>query len=49
MLALDITDQVQVTFTPNGVGSAIVQSPFIQGIRHSISVERHVVTLSLIF
>lgn len=47
VLALDITDRVDVTFTPNDVGSAITQELVIQGVRHSISVERHVVTFSL--
>ena len=48
VLALDITDVVDVTFTPNGVGDPIVQNLVVQGIRHDIGTERHVVTLSTI-
>jgi hypothetical protein len=47
VLALDITDRVVVSFQPNGVGASITQELVIQGISHSISVERHVVTFSL--
>jgi len=48
VLGLDITDMVAVSFTPNGVGAAITQNLVIQGIRHSIGNERHVVEFSTI-
>jgi len=48
VLALDIGSVVDVTFTPNSVGSPIVQHLVVQGTAHNISVDRHTVTLSLI-
>ena len=48
VLALDITDTVDVTFTPDDIGDPIVQQLVVQGIAHNITVDRHVVTLSLI-
>jgi hypothetical protein len=48
VLALDITDMVDVTFTPDEVGDPVIQRLVVQGIRHDIGVERHVVTLSTI-
>jgi hypothetical protein len=48
VLGLDITDTIDVTFTPDGVGDPIIQPLVIQGIRHNIGTERHVVELSVI-
>jgi hypothetical protein len=48
VLSLDITDLIDVTYTPNGVGAAITQPLLIQGIRHDIGLERHTVTFSTI-
>jgi hypothetical protein len=48
VLAVDITDVIDVTFTPNSVGAPIMQTLVVQGIRHDISVSRHVVTFSTI-
>lgn len=47
VLGLDIGDTVSVTFTPNGVGSAITQTLAVQGIAHDISPDSHVITFSL--
>lgn len=47
VLSLDITSLVQVTFTPNSVGSAIVRTCIVEGIAHDITPGSHVVTLSL--
>ena len=47
ILSLDITSLVQVTFTPNSVGSAIVRTCIVEGISHDITPGSHVVTLSL--
>jgi hypothetical protein len=46
VLALDILSRVDVTFTPDGVGDPITQELVIQGIRHTIGVDRHVITFS---
>lgn len=48
VLGIDITDTIDVTFTPDGVGDPIMQPLVVQGITHDISVERHVVTFSTI-
>lgn len=48
VLGLDVASVVDVTFTPNGVGDPIMQTLVVQGLRHDISVDRHVVALSLI-
>lgn len=48
VLALDITSLVDVTFTPNGVGSAITQNLLVQGIRHELTPDSHRMTLSTI-
>jgi len=48
VLALEITDMIDVTFTPNGIGDPITQPLVVQGIRHDIGTERHVVTFSTI-
>jgi hypothetical protein len=48
VLELDITDVINVEFTPNGIGDPVLQNLVVQGIRHDIGVERHTVTLSLI-
>ena len=45
---IDVADVVSVEFTPNGVGDPIVQTLVVQGIEHRITVDSHVVTLSLI-
>jgi hypothetical protein len=49
VLALDLTSPVDVTFTPNGLGSAVTRNCVVEGISHSISAggTTHVVTLSL--
>jgi hypothetical protein len=47
VLSLDITDRIEVTYTPNDVGSAVTQEAIIQGIRHTIGPDRHVVGFSL--
>lgn len=47
ILALDITSLVQVTFTPNGVGSAVERTCIVEGITHDIVPGFHAVTLSL--
>ena len=48
VLALDVTSVVSVTFTPNKVGDPIVETLVVQGLRHDIAVDRHILTLSLI-
>lgn len=48
VLALDITSVVDVSFTPNAVGSAITQNLLVQGIRHELTPESHRMTLSTI-
>jgi hypothetical protein len=47
VLRLDLTDIVSVTFTPNGIGSAITQDCIVEGIAHDIEPGSHIVTLSL--
>ena len=47
VLQLDLNSLVQVTYTPNGVGAAIVQECVVQGIDHDITVDMHWVTLWL--
>jgi len=42
---LDLVDIVQVTFTPNGVGSAITKYVRIIGIEHDMSIDAHYVKL----
>ena len=48
VLGIDITSVIDVTYTPNGVGVPITQTLVVQGIRHEIAPETHVVTLSTI-
>jgi hypothetical protein len=48
VLGIDIADAVSISFTPNGVGSAISQTLAVQGIAHDITPDSHVVTLSVI-
>ena len=48
VLSIDISNAVDVTFTPNGVGSAVEQTLVVQGIAHEITPESHVVTFALI-
>lgn len=47
VLGQDIWDAAQITFTPGGVGSAIVNNQKIIGISHSISPIEHSVTWNL--
>lgn len=48
VLGIDITDTINVTFTPDRVGSPIIQPLVVQGIEHTISPDRHVVRFSTI-
>jgi hypothetical protein len=48
VLAIDITNMVTVKYTPNNVGTAIVQPLLVQGIRHAIGQGTHTVTLSFV-
>lgn len=48
VLSIDIADPVAVSFTPNGVGSAISQTLVVQGIAHEITPDSHVVTFALL-
>jgi hypothetical protein len=43
LLALEINDIVQITFTPNGIGSPILENALITGISHSIGINSHIV------
>jgi hypothetical protein len=45
--ALDITSVIKVIFTPNKVGSAIIQYAMITGISHDIGLAEHRVTFSM--
>jgi len=47
VLALDIGSKVTVERTPMGVGSQVVKTLLVQGIRHSIRVDQWVTTLYL--
>lgn len=47
VLGLDIGSVVTVTFTPNGVGSAITRTCIIDGMRHTILPSQHVLELAL--
>lgn len=47
VLALDINSLISVTWTPNGVGTAISQTCVVQGIDHDIDAVTHTVTLAL--
>lgn len=46
VLAVEIGDIVQVSFTPNGLGQAIEQVSSVLGMAHSISPDRHDITFS---
>lgn len=46
VLSLDLTSLVQVTYTPNSVGSAISRTCIVEGITHDITPGSHVVTLT---
>lgn len=46
LLALDLGDGALVTFTPNGVGAAIVRTVVVDSIEHSITPGKHTVKLS---
>ena len=47
ILNQDIWDGAQVTFTPGGVGSAVVNNQKIIGIKHTIGIDRHTVEWNL--
>jgi hypothetical protein len=47
VLGLDLGSVVQVTWTPNALGSAVSQSVFIDGIEHSATPAQHDVTFTL--
>lgn len=47
ILNQDIWDGAQVTFTPGGVGSAIVNNQKIIGIKHTINIDQHQVEWNL--
>lgn len=47
VLGLELGDMVLVTWTPNGVGSAISQFVTVEGIEHSANPSTHFVTLTL--
>lgn len=47
LLQLDISDTVEVIFTPNGIGDPINQWCSIEGIDHRINPDRHTITLHL--
>ena len=49
LLALDITDVIEVRFTPNGIGDPIAQWAIIEGIDHQITPSTHRVTVTLGF
>ena len=44
VLAVDVSSVIELTFTPNGVGSPIVQRLVVDGIRHDIDTASHMVT-----
>lgn len=44
LLILDLTDIVKVTYTPNGVGSAINKYVRVIGIEHSMNIDDHQIT-----
>jgi len=44
LLALDLTDQVKIKFTPNGIGSQIVKYGQITGIEHRVGIFVHELT-----
>lgn len=47
LLALDIGDLVSIRFTPNGFGEPIVKLAEVLKLEHSISVDRHVMTVGI--
>lgn len=47
VLNLDLADVVQVSWTPNSIGSAITQYATIDGIEHSIGAVEHRITFTL--
>jgi hypothetical protein len=44
LLALDLTDQVKIKFTPNGIGSQIVKYGQITGVDHRVGIFVHELT-----
>lgn len=49
VLAADITDVIEVRFTPNGIGDPIAQWAVIEGVDHQITPASHRVTFTLGF
>ena len=47
ILDLDISDVVQVKFTPNATGSVISQFGIIIGVKHNVGIDTHSVTFQL--
>jgi hypothetical protein len=47
LLALDLTDQIEVKFTPNNIGSQIVKYGEIIGIAHNVGIFVHELTFKL--
>jgi hypothetical protein len=47
VLALELGDPIEVTFTPNGVGSAITRYAQVIGIEHEARIDSHNVTFAL--
>lgn len=47
LLSLDIGDLVSIRFTPNGFGEPIVKLAEVLKLEHSISVDRHVMTVGI--
>lgn len=46
LLNLEINDIVQIKFTPNGIGSPIIENASITGISHNIAVNSHIIKFS---
>lgn len=46
LVGLDLGDGASITFTPNGIGDAIVRTVVVDSIEHSISPAKHTVKLS---
>jgi len=47
LCTIEISDVVQIIFTPNKVGSAINQYAMVTGIKHNIGIDQHQVTFEL--
>lgn len=48
VLGLDVASVVTVEFTPNGVGSQVVEKCWVRGVEHSMTADEHEVTLQLV-